>query len=172
VLGLAEGTLPDDALQAWVQQDRFFVVEERRVVAALRAHGLPSRLDDLLADLDRSLVLEPSSTPPGRVMAVSRPQPWSLIGRATSIPSAWRAATVAATSSVMRYSSARPPSSAGWTASSAGGSAKISQPPPASTDRVPSTLASAERVASASSLYRMAWAPLIMAASSLWPDRL
>jgi thiaminase len=27
-------------------------------VAALRAHGLPSRLDDLLADLDRSLVLE------------------------------------------------------------------------------------------------------------------
>ena len=58
VLGLAEGTLPDSALQAWVQQDRVFVVEERRVVAALRAHGLPSRLDDLLADLDRSLVLE------------------------------------------------------------------------------------------------------------------
>ena len=58
VVGLAEGTLPDSALQAWVQQDRIFVVEERRVVAALRAHGLPSRLDDLLADLDRSLVLE------------------------------------------------------------------------------------------------------------------
>jgi thiaminase len=58
VLGLAHGTLPDGALQAWVQQDRIFVVEERRVVAALRAHGLPSRLDDLLADLDRSLVLE------------------------------------------------------------------------------------------------------------------
>jgi thiaminase/transcriptional activator TenA len=58
VIGLAEGTLPDGALQAWVQQDRIFVVEERRVVAALRAHGLPSRLDDLLADLDRSLVLE------------------------------------------------------------------------------------------------------------------
>ena len=58
VLGLAHGTLPDRALQAWVQQDRVFVVEERRVVAALRAHGLPSRLDDLLADLDRSLVLE------------------------------------------------------------------------------------------------------------------
>ncbi len=35
VLGLAEGTLPDGALQAWVQQDR-----------------------DLLAGLDRSLVLE------------------------------------------------------------------------------------------------------------------
>jgi thiaminase len=34
------------------------VVEERRVVAALRAHGLLSRLDDLLGDLDRSLVLE------------------------------------------------------------------------------------------------------------------
>jgi thiaminase len=58
VLGLARGTLPDSALQAWVQQDRVFVMEERRVVAALRAHGLPSRLDDLLADLDRSLVLE------------------------------------------------------------------------------------------------------------------
>jgi thiaminase len=58
VLGLAEGTLPDGALQAWVQQDRIFVLQERRVVAALRAHGLPSRLDDLLADLDRSLVLE------------------------------------------------------------------------------------------------------------------
>jgi thiaminase len=58
VLGLADGTLPDGALQAWVQQDRVFVVEERRVVAALRAHGLPSRLDALLADLDRSLALE------------------------------------------------------------------------------------------------------------------
>ena len=58
VLGLAEGTLPDSALQAWVQQDQIFVVQERRVVAALRAHGLPSGLDDLLADLDRSLVLE------------------------------------------------------------------------------------------------------------------
>ena len=58
VLGLADGTLPDGALQAWVQQDRIFVVEERRVLAALRAHGLPSRLDDLLADLDRGLVLE------------------------------------------------------------------------------------------------------------------
>ena len=58
VLGLAEGTLPDGAVQAWVQQDRVFVVEERRVVAALRAHGLPSSLDDLLAGLDRSLVVE------------------------------------------------------------------------------------------------------------------
>ena len=58
VVGLADGTLPDSALQAWVQQDRIFVVEERRVVAALRAHGLPSQFDDLLADLDRSLVLE------------------------------------------------------------------------------------------------------------------
>jgi thiaminase/transcriptional activator TenA len=58
VLGLADGTLSDSALGAWVQQDRIFVVEERRVAAALRAHGLPSRLDDLLADLDRSLVLE------------------------------------------------------------------------------------------------------------------
>jgi thiaminase len=58
VLGLARGTLPDGALQAWVQQDRIFVVQERRVVATLRGHGLPSPLDELLADLDRSLVLE------------------------------------------------------------------------------------------------------------------
>jgi thiaminase len=58
VLGLADGTLPGSALQAWVQQDRIFVVQERRVLAALRAYGLPSRLDELLADLDRSLVLE------------------------------------------------------------------------------------------------------------------
>ena len=58
VLGLADGTLPDSALQAWVQQDRIFVVQERRVVATLRAHDLPSRLDGLLADLDHSLVLE------------------------------------------------------------------------------------------------------------------
>ena len=58
VLGLADGTLPDGALQAWVQQDRVFVVEERRVVAALRAHGLRSHLDDLLAGLDHNLVLE------------------------------------------------------------------------------------------------------------------
>jgi thiaminase len=58
VLGLADGTLPDRALAAWVQQDRIFVVQERRVVATLRAHGLPSDLDDLLAGLDRSLVGE------------------------------------------------------------------------------------------------------------------
>jgi formylaminopyrimidine deformylase / aminopyrimidine aminohydrolase len=58
VLGLAHGRLPAPALRAWVQQDRVFVLEERRVVAALRAHRLPSRLDDLLADLDRSLVQE------------------------------------------------------------------------------------------------------------------
>jgi hypothetical protein len=40
--------------------------------------------------------------PPGRAMAVSRPQPWSLTGLAISIPSAWSAVTVAVTSSVMR----------------------------------------------------------------------
>ena len=58
VLALAQGTLPDSALQAWVQQDRIFVLQERRVVAALRAPGLPWRLDELLADLDHSLVQE------------------------------------------------------------------------------------------------------------------
>jgi hypothetical protein len=46
-----------------------------------------------------------------------------------------------------------------------GGRAKISQPPPASTVRVPRILARVARVASASSLERMAWAPLIMAAA-------
>jgi hypothetical protein len=71
-------------------------------------------------------LVEAELDPAGRAMAVNSPQPWSLIGLTTSIPSAWRAATVAATSSQSRYSSARPPSSAGWTASSAGGRAKIS----------------------------------------------
>src|SRR5512132_2138878 len=63
VLGLAEGTLPGSALQAWVQQDRIFVAQERHVVAALRSHGLPSRLDELLADLDRSLCWRPRPSP-------------------------------------------------------------------------------------------------------------
>ena len=58
VLGLADGNLPDGPLRAWVQQDRIFVVEERRVVAALRAHDLPTHLDDLLAGLDAGLVQE------------------------------------------------------------------------------------------------------------------
>jgi thiaminase (transcriptional activator TenA) len=58
VLGLADGTLPDAALRAWVQQDRVFVLEERRVVAALRAHGPPAGLDGRLAGLDGTLVAE------------------------------------------------------------------------------------------------------------------
>ena len=58
VLGLADGTLPEAALRAWVQQDRVFVLEERRVVAALRAHGPPDGLDRLLAGLDGGLVAE------------------------------------------------------------------------------------------------------------------
>jgi len=58
VLGLAHGRLPAPALRARVQQDRVFVLEERRVVAALRAHRLPSRLDGLLADLDGGLERE------------------------------------------------------------------------------------------------------------------
>src|SRR4029450_11096223 len=75
VLGLADGTLPDGALQAWLQQDRIFVVQERRVVAALRAHGLPSRLDDLLADLDRRLVLEAAGFPPNGAHRRLAPRP-------------------------------------------------------------------------------------------------
>jgi thiaminase/transcriptional activator TenA len=58
VLGLADGSLPDAALRAWVQQDRLFVLGERRVLAALRAHGLPAGLDRLLAHLDDGLVAE------------------------------------------------------------------------------------------------------------------
>jgi thiaminase len=58
VLGLADGTLPDESLRAWVQQDRVFVLQERRVVAALRAHGPPGELDRLLAGLDGTLVAE------------------------------------------------------------------------------------------------------------------
>jgi thiaminase len=58
VLGLADGTLPDAALEAWVRQDRVFVLEERRTVAALRAHGPPPGLDRLLAGLDDGLVAE------------------------------------------------------------------------------------------------------------------
>jgi thiaminase len=58
VLGLADGTLPDDSLRAWVQQDRIYVLEERRVVAALRAHGPPAGLDRLLAGLDGTLLAE------------------------------------------------------------------------------------------------------------------
>jgi thiaminase len=58
VLGLADGTLPEQALRAWVRQDRIFVLQERRVVAALRAHGPPDGLDRLLAGLDGGLVAE------------------------------------------------------------------------------------------------------------------
>jgi thiaminase/transcriptional activator TenA len=58
VTGLADGTLPEAALRAWVQQDRQFVLAERRVVWALRAHGLPAPLDDSLARLDEAMVHE------------------------------------------------------------------------------------------------------------------
>jgi thiaminase len=58
VTGLADGSIRDDALRAWVQQDRLFVLAERRVVAAMRAHGLTPELDRLLAGLDDSLVAE------------------------------------------------------------------------------------------------------------------
>jgi formylaminopyrimidine deformylase / aminopyrimidine aminohydrolase len=58
VRGLADGTLPAAALAAWLQQDRCFVLEERRAVAALRAHGLPDALERLLGGLDGALVAE------------------------------------------------------------------------------------------------------------------
>jgi thiaminase/transcriptional activator TenA len=58
VIGLADGTLPEAALRAWLQQDRLFVMAERRVVWALRAHGLPPALDEALAGLDEAMVRE------------------------------------------------------------------------------------------------------------------
>jgi thiaminase/transcriptional activator TenA len=58
VRGLADGTLPAAALAAWLQQDRCFVLEERRAVAALRAHGPPAALERLLGGLDETLVAE------------------------------------------------------------------------------------------------------------------
>jgi thiaminase len=58
VLGLADGTLPDAALLAWLRQDRIFVLEERRVLAALAAHGPPPGLDRLLAELRGGLDAE------------------------------------------------------------------------------------------------------------------
>src|SRR5207248_11565213 len=64
-------------------------------------------------------------------------------------------------SSHIRYSSWRS-SPAGWQASSEGGSAKISQPPPASTESRPSTPRKKARSASASRLKTMACTPVIM----------
>jgi hypothetical protein len=82
---------------------------------------------------------------------------------------------VAATSSQSRYSSARPPSPAGWTAISAGGSAKIGQPPPASTDRVPSTLASPARLLAAATATlpadRRDWGAAMAAELAQVPER-
>jgi hypothetical protein len=67
-------------------------------------------------------------------MALNSPQPWSLIGLAISILSAWRATTAAATSSQSRYSSARPPSS-GWVDGELGRWRREDQPAAASVDR-------------------------------------
>jgi thiaminase/transcriptional activator TenA len=58
VRALADGSIGDGPLRAWVEQDRLFVLAERRVVAALRAHGPGPDLDRLLAGLDDSLVTE------------------------------------------------------------------------------------------------------------------
>jgi thiaminase/transcriptional activator TenA len=80
VRGLADGSLPEAALHAWVQQDRVFVLQERRVVAALRAHGLPAGLDRLLAGLDDSLVAEAdgfAATAAGRGLLLEV-EPWPV----------------------------------------------------------------------------------------------
>jgi thiaminase/transcriptional activator TenA len=58
VLGVADGTLPPAPWRAWVQQDRVFVVEERRVAGALRAHGPPPALERLCGQLEQALAHE------------------------------------------------------------------------------------------------------------------
>jgi hypothetical protein len=82
VVGLAQGTLPNSTIQAWVQQDRNFVVEERRVVAALRAHGLPSGLDDLLPTSTITWCWRPRRSP-------RRPSTTALPPRSSPGRSAW-----------------------------------------------------------------------------------
>ena len=62
----------------------------RRLRSARLGRGRVARLVE--AELD----------PAGKGDGRQQPHPWSLTGRATSIPSAWRVATVAATSSVIR----------------------------------------------------------------------
>jgi thiaminase/transcriptional activator TenA len=80
VLGLADGSLPDEALRAWLQQDRLFVLRERRVLAALRAHDPPPRLDRLLGGLDEGLLAE-ADTFAGAAAARGVPievEPWPV----------------------------------------------------------------------------------------------
>jgi hypothetical protein len=74
----------------------------------------------------------------GELLPVREPQRsnetgWFLADRRRELDAASRSATVAWTSSHIKYSLWRAPSSAGCAASSAGGSAKMSHPPPAST---------------------------------------
>ncbi len=58
VLGVADGSLPAAAWRAWVQQDRVFVLEERRLAGALRAHGPPPALEGLCEQLEAALAHE------------------------------------------------------------------------------------------------------------------
>ena len=145
------------------------------LVAAARTDGRPGYLLALaLLVAAGAAILAVSEAPggaarrarrgpnPGTSTAASTPQPWSDGSDAILTPRSRSFASVASRSSVIRYSSCRAsPSSAGWTASSAGGSAKISQPPPASTDWRPSTSAKNARAASASGANRMEWTALI-----------
>jgi thiaminase len=80
VLGLAGGTLPDAAWRAWVQQDRVFVLEERRFAGALRAHGLPPALDRLCDQLDEALTREAAAfaAEAQRLGFAADAQPWPV----------------------------------------------------------------------------------------------
>src|SRR5262249_38674116 len=76
-----------------------------------------------------------------------------------------RWANSACKSAHMRKSSCLPLLSAGWQARSEGGAAKISHPPPASTEEKPSTSLKKARSASALRVYTTACMPVIMTIS-------
>lgn len=80
VLALAAGTLPEAAWRAWVQQDRVFVLEERRVAGALRAHGLPPALERLCDQLDQALAHEAAAfaAEAGRLGFAADAEPWPV----------------------------------------------------------------------------------------------
>ncbi|HZD02912.1 MAG TPA: hypothetical protein VFA46_22790 [Actinomycetes bacterium] len=80
VLGLASGTLPETAWRAWVQQDRVFVLEERRVVGALRAQGLPPALERLCDQLDGALAREAAAfaAEAERLGVAADTEPWPV----------------------------------------------------------------------------------------------
>jgi len=80
VRGVADGTLPDAAWRAWVQQDRAFVLEERRVAGALRALGPPPVLERLCEQLEAALAQEAAAfaAEAGRLGFPAEVEPWPI----------------------------------------------------------------------------------------------